>query len=215
MGGLFNGPPKLPLRDPSGSPQDAASDGPDWRQPGRQSTVLAMLQPPDAETAPPLPLPSPPRRAPRRPRWMARIPQRRPGRQSTVLSLAEPLRILPRAEIDASNLIDEDGGSQSPLPDTRFPDHAPHTGATKSTTIYEVPIPGSTATDARDGYKAGDQLVRRIMEDQDHVRFEAFEGPQAGGREHARQGPGESYHFHLSGPDNERGPESPAKHSSR
>jgi len=54
MGGLFTGPPKLPL---SGSSSDVAS----WRRPGRQSTVLAMLEPPDAEGgAAHLPPPSPP-----------------------------------------------------------------------------------------------------------------------------------------------------------
>jgi RHS repeat-associated protein len=31
----------------------------------------------------------------------------------------------------------------------------------------------------------------------DGVTFHSFPGPQAGGREHARQGPGESYHLHL------------------
>jgi RHS repeat-associated protein len=31
----------------------------------------------------------------------------------------------------------------------------------------------------------------------DGVTFHSYPGPQAGGREHARQGPGESYHLHL------------------
>jgi len=111
MGGLFTGPPKLPLRDPSFAPQDAASDGPDWRQPGRQSTVLAMLQPPDAETTAPLPPPSPPRAS----SPDESVPQRQPGRQSTILEMAKPLRILPQADMDVSKLAEEDGEADTSL----------------------------------------------------------------------------------------------------
>jgi len=59
MGGLFTGPPKLPLSAPTDS-SATPSSGPSWRRPGRQSTVLAMLEPPDAEGAASLPPPSPP-----------------------------------------------------------------------------------------------------------------------------------------------------------
>jgi hypothetical protein len=103
-------------------------------------------------------------------------------------------------------LNDDDGASRSPPPQTRLPDRTPHTGATKRVTIYETGPTSTTATDARESYEAGDKLVRRIMEDQNRIRFEAFEGPQAGGNEHARHGPGKSYHFHLYGSDNEPGP---------
>ena len=132
-----------------------------------------MLQPPDAESPAPLPPPSPPRAS--LPSAEAEVPRRRAGRQSTVLSLAEPLRILPRAETDASNLIDEDGVSQSPLPDARFPDHAPHAGATASATRFgaelgDSGLPTETQIAQAAGKPAQPTTAAQIAEQQKTVK---------------------------------------------
>lgn len=52
-------------------------------------------------------------------------------------------------------------------------------------------------TDAEpDPLRAGDQLAVKLLQ-RGPITFDARTGPPAGGREHARQGPGGDYHFHL------------------